>query len=181
VPPVNNKLMVFDLGIWTGAAGLTPLGALMVQGAAMDSPTLASHLYTGNPSTDILSAEGWGRWQDIETKCLQQLGANTSLGVSYNHLFTDAAAGYKPALYAKLDENDPNTIPLGTEPIQFWAGGLDLIALQSQIFDAAKHQKYDNGKDVTWKSSPFAIHPNIVDNFYAGHDMADWIGARLGS
>lgn len=182
VPPVNNKTMVFDLSVGLGFSSVMPLAALMVNGAAMDAPNLAANLYTGNPQTDLLTAEGNQRWADLETKCLQQLGSSDSISISPSRVFTDAASDvYKAELYAKLDENDPRNIPLGPEPIQFWAGGLDLIALQSQIFAAAEYQRDVNGKNVTMRSNPWAIHPNIVDNAYSGDEMADWVADRLGA
>lgn len=175
-PPVDVKNLVFELGSGLPlATPLTGMAALMLNGARLSVPSLGAAY-----PTPILSAEGQERVGDLETKCLAQTGDGSSLGgLSFAQFFTPAASAYKPALYTELDRWDPRYLSLGNEPIRFYAGSLDPLALQSLIEDAVAAQQA-KGKTISYKAYPWANHVTITDNAQGGVDMATWLKAQLG-
>ncbi|MBJ7470467.1 MAG: hypothetical protein JHD16_04165 [Solirubrobacteraceae bacterium] len=177
-PPVDNKTLVFEVGtLLPFGSGLSSMGGLMLNGARLASPAL------GAAYPSYLTSEGATRMGDLESLCLAQLGAGSSLGgLSFAQIYGPTASQYKAALYAELDRNDPRFIDLGSEPIRFYAGSLDGVAWQSKINDVVDLQKaaHPHPEKVTYKTYLFGTHVNITDNAQGGVDMANWLKAQLG-
>ncbi len=176
-PPVDNKSLVFEVGsALPFGSGLSSMGGLMLNGARLSVPAL------GAAYPSYLTSEGATRMGDIESLCLAQLGASSSLGgLSFSQIYGPTASQYKSALYAELDRNDPRLIDLGDEPIRFYAGSLDGVAWQSKITEAYEIQKaaHPDPLKVSYKTYPFGTHVNITDNAQGGVDMANWLKAQL--
>ncbi len=175
-PPVDNKTLVFGVVPWVPIAGnaVTPLAALMVSGAATADPNLAAGLQSG-----ALSTEGAVRFRDLETRCLADLGAWSSLaGLSQSQLFGPTVDQYRESFFAELDANDPRTVRLGTEPVRIYAGSLDGVAWQSKINDVVDIQRA-RGANVSYKTYALGTHVNITDDWVGGRDMWEWLTARL--
>jgi hypothetical protein len=179
-PPIDNKTMVFGLGgIWPGGQ-LSAMSSLMLSGARLSDPVLGASYPAG-----VLTAEGGRRTAaDLETKCLAQMEAKTSLGgLPFAKLYRPAVftkgSPLRARLFAALDANDARAVTPGPEPIRVYAGSLDAIALQSSITKAVRQYRAA-GANVTYKTYPFATHVTITDNDQGGLDMARWLKARLG-
>lgn len=177
-PPVDNKTLVFDGGtLLPFGSGLSSMGGLMLNGARLAVPSL------GAAYPSYLTSEGATRMGDIESLCLAQLGASSSLGgLSFAQIYGPTASQYKADLYAELDRNDPRFIRIGTEPVRFYAGSLDGVAWQSKINQVVDIQKAArlHPETVSYKTYPFGTHVNITDNAQGGVDMANWLKSQLG-
>jgi hypothetical protein len=178
-PPIDNKTMVFGLGgIWPGGQ-LSAMSSLMLRGAALSDPVLGASYPAG-----ILTAAGVTRTADVETKCLAQMEAHTSLGgLPFSKLYRPGMlAAHSPMrarLFAALDAEDARAVTPGPEPIRVYAGSLDVIALQSSITKVVRQYRA-GGANVSYKTYPFATHVTIANNDQGGLDMANWLKARLG-
>ncbi len=181
VPPVNNKTMVFDLGIWTGLSALTPLGSLMVQGAAMGR----RHARRAPLDRQPLHRHPQRRRRgDVEGHREEVPEHARRLVVARRHELLRAVRPVRDELQAGALRQARRERPLqpharqrthpvlGRRPRRRRAAVADLRGGPAP--EGPRSQR-------DWKSNPYAMHPNIVDNSYSGHDMADWIGARLGS
>lgn len=174
-PPIDNKSMVFDVGAATQISGFIGLAALMLNGAQLADPALGALVTDGN----VLSADGKRRFADLETKCLGEFDARTSLGgTTFARFFGRDAGRARPLLRAELDRNEAGAVRLGPEPVRVYSGGLDGLAWWSMIRAmVARHRAA--GADITYKHYALGTHPNITDDAIGGLDMARWLANQL--
>lgn len=173
-PPIDNYRLVFGAGLLLDLEVVNSLAALMLSGAQLADPALAA----ARPN-EILTPLAERRFGGIETHCLEQLGWRGQIGaLAPWQMLRPTAARWSARLKAVLDASDPRHVALGDEPVRFYAGGLDPIALQPMIADAARRQRAA-GADVSFRAFPTATHQTITDEQQAGPELAQWIRARL--
>ncbi len=176
-PPVDLMGLVFGIGYSSPIPiGLTPLGALLTQGARLSVPALGAAY-----PDQLLSAEGKARIGDLETKCLAQTGASSSIGgLSFGQFFAPTAPNYEAVLKTELDRWDPRFLDLKDKPVKLYAGSMDPLALQSKIQTAYDMQRARGKQNIELEVLPWANHVTITDNTQGGVSMANWLKSQLG-
>lgn len=173
-PPIDNRRLVFGAGLVLDVGTVNALAALMLSGAQVADPGLAAAR-----ATQILTPLAERRWAGIERVCLGQLEGPGQIGALAPWQMLRLSSGpWLQRLGRVLDASDPRWVQLGDEPVRFIAGGLDPVALQPMIADAARRQRAA-GADVSFRAYPLATHQTITDDAQAGRDLAAWIAARL--
>lgn len=155
-------------------ADFTGLGALILEGAAVDQPELWDAYRDG-----ALSPEALALMPDTQKFCLADLAKPESFGgLAPAALEGPKSEQYLPDLYAVIDRNDPGTLKLPGMPVRLDQGGSDPVVWPSQTEELAQ-QLEAGGADVQYTEWDGGTHQNITDLEHAAPAAADWLISRL--
>lgn len=155
-------------------ADFSALGALILEGAAVEQPSLWDVYRDGG-----LSPEALAMMPQTQTRCLAELALPDSWGgLAPAKIQGPKADTALPALFEVLDRNDPRVLKLPGLPVRLDQGESDLVVMKRHS-DAVVDSLTASGARVDYVTWPGGTHENITAPEYAAGPAAEWLAARL--